>query len=394
MANPLQNAHQHLFSEFEVLSSVKICIVIPVKDEEIYLLKTLQAFADQVDLQGNKFEKDQFEILILANNCSDNSVAIIRNFQQENPLLSIFLTEITLTKPNANIGYVRRILMNTAFERLQKNGGGIIMTTDGDTQVSSDWIVQTLAEFENGADAVGGRILLSENELEFLDDVTAEIHFKDEEYQLLIAALEAEIFQTKNEENPCHHQHFNGSFAVTTGCYERSGGIPDVTHLEDCAFYDRLQRIDAKVHHSSKVIVHTSARCIGRTEVGLSSQLNEWKSGGLQSSELMVTSAETHLNHFMLKKNLKNIWEQKIETLPEFKVAIKQIIPSLTVKKEDYLNYQSSIYFGTWFSDFLAKHHKNWVQNFSVEPIDLAIEKLKVALQDYSSEVFSQTSIR
>lgn len=50
MAESVQTSHQTLFSEFEMASSVKICIVIPVKDEENYLLKTLNAFANQVDL--------------------------------------------------------------------------------------------------------------------------------------------------------------------------------------------------------------------------------------------------------------------------------------------------------------------------------------------------------
>lgn len=393
MAESVQTSHQTLFSEFEMASSVKICIVIPVKDEENYLLKTLNAFANQVDLKGDLFPTERFEILILANNCTDNSARIIKEFQRDNPSLLLFLEEICLDPPHANIGYVRRLLMNTAFERLQKNGGGIMMTTDGDTEVATDWIAQTLAEFEKGVDAVGGRILLAKDELDFLDENTATIHFKDEEYQLLAAELESVILETKYGENPPHHQHFNGSFAVTTDCYDLSGGIPEVTHLEDCAFFEILQRIDAKVQHSFNVIVHTSARCIGRTDVGLSSQLNEWKSGGLQSGDWKVLSAETILNRFILKKNLKNIWDQKTATFSEFEEAINHIIPSLKLSQADFSHYQSNIYFGAWFYDFTAKNEINQITNFSVEPIDTAIEKLKIFVEDYSSPRFSQTSI-
>lgn len=394
MTNSPFDPNYTLFSEFKIAPEVKICIVIPVKDEEIYILKTLDAFVHQTDLNGELFNREKFEILVLANNCTDNSVALIKKFQQENPFLNIYLTEITLPKSQSNIGYVRRILMNTAWKRLTNNGNGFIMTTDGDTQVSNDWIAQNINEFRNGADAVGGRILLAADELELLDKNTAEIHFKDEEYQLLVAELEVEIFCVKKIDNPNHHQHFNGSFAITTELYHLSGGIPDVTHLEDCAFFDRLQRFDAKISQSSKVLVYTSARCVGRTDVGLSSQLNEWKVGKLPSSEMLVVSAESIVFILKMKKSLLDIWNRKIESSNLFEDVLRQIIPSIQISESDFEIYQSNIYFGAWFSDFVNQHQEKWVQKNNLEPIDNAISKLKEFVKDYSTSSFSQTSIR
>lgn len=394
MTNSPFDPNYTIFSEYKIAPEVEICIVIPVKDEEIYILKTLNAFVHQTDLNGHLFNREKFEILVLANNCTDNSVALIKKFQQENPFLNIYLTEITLPKSQSNIGYVRRILMNTAWKRLTKNDRGFIMTTDGDTQVSRDWIAQNLNEFRNGADAVGGRILLAEDELELLDKNTVEIHFKDEEYQLLIAELEAEIFCEKKIDNPNHHQHFNGSFAITTELYHLSGGIPDVTHLEDCAFFDRLQRFDAKIHHSSSVLVYTSARCVGRTDVGLSSQLNEWKVGKLPSSEMLVVSADSIVFLLNLKKSLQDIWNHKIESSNLFEDVLRQIIPSIEISESDFEIYQSNIYFGAWFSDFVDQHQEKWVRKNNLEPIDNAISKLKEFVKDYSTSSFSQTSIR
>lgn len=394
MIHSSTDPNETLFSEFKIAPEVKICIVIPVKDEEIYILKTLNAFVHQTDLNGQLFNREQFEILVLANDCTDNSVALIQKFQQENPSLNIYLTEITLPKSQSNIGYVRRILMNTAWKRLTQNGHGFIMTTDGDTQVSNDWIAQNLNEFRNGADAVGGRILLAAEELELLDKNTVEIHFKDEEYQLLIAELEAEIFGVKKTDPPNHHQHFNGSFAITTELYHLSGGIPDVTHLEDCAFFERLQRFDAKIHHSSKVLVYTSARCVGRTDVGLSSQLNQWKIGKLPSSEMLVVSAESIVFLLKLKKSLHDIWNQEIESSNLLEDVLRPIIPSIKISESDFEMYQSTIYFGAWFSDFVNQHQEKWVQKNNPEPIDNAISKLKELVKDYSISSFSQTSIR
>lgn len=301
--------HQEIFSNFSLSPTVKSSVVIPVKDEEEYILDTLYAFLGQVEINGEPLQRDTFEILVLANNCSDRSVGLIKNFQQQNPSLNLHLTEIELSYEQANIGYVRRILMDAACNRLEENNGGVILTTDADTVISEDWIAQNINEIEKGADAVGGRILLHENELSELDDLTRFYHFKDEKYQLLIADLEAKILEIHYDYFPRHHQHFNGSFAVTTDCYRKAGGIPNVKHLEDCAFFDRLQRIDAKVRHSFQVKVHTSARFIGRTEVGLAYQLNTWKNSQLQNFDYLVESAESILYRFFLKKKTEGLLE-------------------------------------------------------------------------------------
>ncbi|MFP3591503.1 glycosyltransferase [Chryseobacterium sp. SIMBA_038] len=155
MKNFTERFIDSLFSRFSILPSVKFSIFIPVKDEEAYIFKTLTAFSRQVDLFGKSLDSKQFEILILANNCSDQSVALIKQFQNNHPELNIYLEEVILSAKQANIGYVRRKLMECAYTRLHKNGGGIIMTTDGDTTVAPDWISQTYREINNGAEVVG-----------------------------------------------------------------------------------------------------------------------------------------------------------------------------------------------------------------------------------------------
>ncbi|MGS0748994.1 glycosyltransferase [Halpernia sp. GG3] len=61
-------------------ANTKICVVIPVKDEENYIEKTLRAFFRQIDHYGDPLDHNCFEVLILANNCSDQSVVLIENF--------------------------------------------------------------------------------------------------------------------------------------------------------------------------------------------------------------------------------------------------------------------------------------------------------------------------
>ena len=375
------NFQSKLFSTAPILPSTEVTIVIPVKDEETYIEDLLNSLKDQVDLAGNKINYDLYEVLILANNCSDGTVDIIKKFKLKNKKINLHLEEVVLEADQANIGFVRKTLMDLAYTRLSFNGGGLILTTDGDTIVSPDWIIQNSAEIRNGAEAVGGRILLKEDEFQCLDNGISFFHKKDEEYQLLIAALEAEVLENFDYRKGCHHQHFNGSFAVTTDCYHKSGGVPVVKNLEDCAFYDRLLAVDAKVRHSNNIIVKTSARCIGRTDIGLSHQLNIWKNIDIKKDEFLVEASESILYRLTIKKQLKDLWNRRnsenILVEQEFQTIDNQI------KFDENLlaNFTTSNYFGEWFQKIKHLNEHSWREQFQAIDIDEAITNLKAVLQ-------------
>lgn len=391
MKNPAQ--HAPFFSRAAISPRVKCSIVIPVKNEETYILKTLGCFALQVDRSGKPLDPHIFEVLVLANNCTDRSVNYIKDFQHDHPHLHIHLEEVTLGPSEANIGYIRRKLMESAFVRLSQNGGGTILTTDGDTLVAADWIAQTHWEIEHGAEVVGGRILLVDEEFEGLDPCTRLYHLKDEKYNLLIAELEGKIINPAVDPVPRHHQHFNGSFAITSDCYARSGGVPVVEHLEDCAFFEQLQRIDAKIRHSHNVKVHTSARCIGRAEIGLSYQLNAWKNLGDQMEQYFVESCASISYRLQLKKSLLNLWERKYQPELDLYSELKTIFPNLAIDDDGYTSFYDTRYFGAWYEQLIQIKQIQDQQQFPPVPIDTAIEALQIKVQEYADHDFAHTSI-
>ena len=319
-----------------ILPHCRVCIVIPVRDEGENLAKTLDSLARQVDLSGCRLAPQSFEIIILANNCRDNSAEIAYQWQKQNIICCLHVAEIILPDENANVGFARRLLMNEAYRRLKTNKfhGGIMMTTDGDSQAAPDWIAATTAEIENGADAVGGRIEIHPAELKRLDEHTRSFYLLDEKYRLLAAEFESRLDSLEHDAHPRHHQHFNGSFAVTTDAYEKAGGIPDVKYLEDVAFYNALLRVDAKVRHSPKMRVYTSARNAGRTELGLSTQLNEWQIMGQNKDVYFVESAESLEKKYTARRNLR-LFRQKLQAkkLPNC-AEISAIAETLCVSAE------------------------------------------------------------
>ncbi|MEP7037823.1 MAG: glycosyltransferase family 2 protein, partial [Acidobacteriota bacterium] len=240
-------------------------------------------------------------------------------------------------------------------------------------------------EIRNGADAVGGRILIDENEFKSLGKKAENFHLLDEEYRLLAAEIEDFYDRIPHDSLPRHHQHFNGSFAVTTDAFERAGGIPNVKFLEDVAFYNALSRIDAKFRHSSNVKVFTSARNQGRTELGLSTQLNEWEIMGRNGDLYLVESAQTIEKRFTSRRKLRKLWQAvKSETEFDF-TEISTLAENLLISNINLLiALKKSETFGILMEKITDEQNTNnkWKQENSLVPVQKAILDLRKNLKN------------
>jgi hypothetical protein len=266
--------------------------VIPVFNEEANIERTLQAFASQVDRDGCPLDPDRFEILVLANNCTDRSAMLARQFAAAYPHLHLHVIELVLPRAHAHVGAARRLVMDEACRRLGRLGrsNGVIASTDGDTQVREDWVAANLREVARGADAVGGRIQASADELAGLDAGARRYYTRDLAYRTARAAYECVLAPDPYNPWPRHHHCFGGSLAVTAATYLAAGGIPAIKALEDLAFCRSLARIQARVRHSPEVVVHTSMRCAGRVEIGLSGTLAIWSRAASEGVPWLVES--------------------------------------------------------------------------------------------------------
>lgn len=363
-----------------------VVVVVPVRDEAEHLPETLESFSRQVDWQNQPFDNRKFEIIFLVNNTSDDSAQIIHGWHQKNPRLTVHIAERNLPKECANIGYVRRWLMNEAFLRLRKNkfGGGIIATTDADTQIAPNWIAANISEIERGAEAVGGRILIRPDELWKMDSKCRAFHLRDTGYRLMAAEIECYLDDLAHDFAPRHHQHFNGSFAVTTEAFAKAGGVPEVRFLEDVAFYQSLLRVDARFRHSPLVRVKTSARDKGRTESGLSTQLNEWTIMGCNGDDYFVESAISIERRLQARKILRTIQQSHGKTLPI--EDIKKLADDLLVSEEflsEKLNLAPT--FGGLYEDVLREQHRigEWTKENPLEIVEKAIYDLRRKLENF-----------
>ena len=257
-------------------AALRASVIIPAKDEADNLPATLAALAAQTDLRGRPLPPATFEVIVLANNCADDTAATVRRVARQLPRLALHVAELHLPPAEAHVGQARRLLMDEACYRLQLAGRpvGLIASTDADTRVAPTWLAANLAEIEAGADAVGGRILTDSPRLGACP--VRRTQLRDVAYHLLRARLERLLDPNPADPWPCHHQHYGASLALTARAYQLVGGLPVVRFLEDEALWQALRRHDLRLRHSPTVQVVTSDRQCGRVEIGLSWQLRQW----------------------------------------------------------------------------------------------------------------------
>ena len=358
--------------------ALMLSVVIPVRNEAEQLAKTLASLASQVNARGEALNPAVYEVLVLANNCTDETAEVARRFALRHPRFALHIAEIALPPPLAHVGTARRLLMDKACRRLVSCGHshGVIASPDGDTRVASDWVHQMLAETAAGADAVGGRIRVERQRGE---DWEARLYcLRDTAYQRGLARLETLLDPDPADPWPRHHQFFGGNFGITAQAYHAIGGLPPLPCLEDVALKDALRRTDACIRHSPHVRVSTSARQEGRTPLGLSSQLREWGEMGRTGHAHWVQQPAAVATRFTARRLLRRQWgtagtgSADLDALAgELAVPASLLCSGLAGPRQP---------FGVLWAEVMARHNEPdgaWARRWPLIPITDALPDLR-----------------
>ena len=311
-------------------ASLQACVIIPAKDEAHHLPATLAALAAQTEVSGAPLPAGCLEVIVLANNCTDATAAVVRQLACCYPRLALHVAELQLPPHLAHVGQARRLLMDAAARRLEATAGpqGLILSTDADTLAAPDWLAACRAEVAAGAAAVGGRLFTRPAapgadaearapELAGADAATVRrTQLRDATYHLLRNQLECQLDPCSHDPWPRHHQHFGASLAVTVAAYRQVGGLPVVPYLEDEALWRALCRHDLPVRHSPRARVSTSARQQGRVEVGLSWQLREWAAHAQAQREPQVECPRQLAALWQARHELRACWQGRSQPTP------------------------------------------------------------------------------
>lgn len=376
---PVFAPHQsRLFNQIPPSPNLLISVIIPARNEATNLERSLHALRNQQQARGVAFPSGVYEVLLLLNNCTDESELVAQNYQQRYPDFPLRIASVHLSAEMANVGTVRRLLMNEAYQRLigVNKPNGIIASTDADTVVDPQWLYHILQETDSGCEAVGGRILTRPDgnpvRLNYLRDVT---------YRMLVAQTEAQIDPQPYDPWPRHFQHFGASLALTCAAYKRVGGLPEVPHLEDEALYRALLRTDTRIRQSPNVRVTTSTRLQGQATVGFSEQLRYWATMNRAKKCQLAEPAGAIIRRLQNRNQLRVSWQNRFDQQAVDSLAL---IATELMVDADWLQDELVVnrYFGQLWENVEAQMATGkWSAQWPLVPITDAIDELRVFMR-------------
>ena len=100
------------------LETCRACIVVPARDESLRIEKCLSALVRQIDPEGRPIDPAKYEVIVLANNCHDETAARALAFGVRHPRLVLHVVEVNFPPARSYVGCARKLLMDEACQRL------------------------------------------------------------------------------------------------------------------------------------------------------------------------------------------------------------------------------------------------------------------------------------
>ncbi len=237
----------------------RIVVAIPMHNEAETIETCLAALARQD-------HEDPFEVVALLNNCDDDTARIARGLVSSLPY-DLHILECWLDPAALNAGVARRMATQYALSLVGEDG--IILTTDADAKVATNWIAANIASIDAGADVVAGMAVLDEHDAEALPERLLIDDAKEVAFGTLLDEIDWLLDPDAADPWPRHTQHSGASIAVRARCLALAGGVPAIPLGEDRRLFTRLHRIDARIRHATEVTVTVSGRTAGRAKGGM-----------------------------------------------------------------------------------------------------------------------------
>jgi cellulose synthase/poly-beta-1,6-N-acetylglucosamine synthase-like glycosyltransferase len=243
----------------------RVIVAVPACNEAERIDACLGALAFQRDEWGATLPSSLYKILLFANNCSDRTADIARDFAAQVPV-SIEIIEERLSAAQSSAGLARKRAMDLASDRLSSNG--VILTTDADSIVSPTWVSAALAAIDDGADCVAGYVDGHPLESTRLGLRFVERGRLEEAYHAAISRISSIFDPRAHDPWPNHRVSSGACLGITLKAYRKIGGLPPLACGEDAALTLAVECHAMKVRHSLRMTVMTSCRTDGRAKGG------------------------------------------------------------------------------------------------------------------------------
>ncbi len=298
-----------------------LIVAIPVHNEADTIEGCLTALARQD-------HRDPFEVVALLNNCSDDTARIAHGLAARLPY-ALHVRECWLEPTEVNAGVARRMATQYALSRAGENG--IILTTDADSKVATNWMTANIAAIDAGSDAVAGMAVLDDRDAASLPERLLIDDEKEEAFGTLLDEIDWLLDPDAADPWPRHTQHSGASIAVRARFLALAGGIPAIPLGEDRQLFTQLRRIDARIRHAREVMVMVSGRTVGRAKGGMADTIaRRLREPDKWLDEAMEPAAD-HARRAALRARAREIWTGRHASAVALAHALR--LPVTTVRR-------------------------------------------------------------
>ena len=284
-------------------SSANIIVTIPAHNEEEVIVNCLKAIYNQTTVGHNPLPKDEFEVIVMCHNCNDKTYEFCQKFATNYPDFNLVILQTSNTNVN-NVGAVRRLLMNIAYQRLQDKRRFIAMT-DADTLVDTYWIANLLGYLNCDYGLICGKI---EIETTGLSPKMIDFLKLKNDYFSEVLKLEKALFIDDTNPHPRHCDNSGPNLTIRGTVYIKIGGIKPIGFCEDVALYDEVLFNGFSVRHCPYSKVTTSSRKNTRTPWGFGKELEIF-----ETSKDIKFEVES-LNGILARLHVQNLIKEFFKT--------------------------------------------------------------------------------
>lgn len=311
-------------------------IVIPARNEAQRIGRCLDAAAEAI----RHAQPVVTGLIVVVNNSTDatNEHAVV--WALAHPTVPVLLVNCTFAPPEANAGAARRVGLDLAAKRVRQNG--VLMTTDADSSVRSDWITRNLSELAQ-ADLICGRFVADPAEVGTLPAQVARHCIIETDYMSVAVKVAAFLDPQPHDPDPPHNNAPGASLAFTRELYETVGGMPAIPMSEDRAFAALAEEHDFRLRHSDAVVVETSCRMTGRTGGGMAGALRARAVEVDPQADEWLEPAATFILRYRLRGQLRAAWPDPVSLQARladslgFAEAVRLMSPPLPMRFGTFL---------------------------------------------------------
>ena len=239
-------------------------IAIPVRDEAELLPRCLASLRRAMAATSTLGT-----VVVVVNGSTDESAQVVVDWLLRHAVAGL-VVEVAFDLSIQDAPHARRLALDIAA---QFAPDGVLLTTDADSYVGTDWIDRALASIERGFDLVCDDVRLDESEASSLPKEVGRIGELERAY--VAACIDLWRLWTGTTDDPVDTRASGAGMAIRTSAYTAVGGLPLPRHGEDRALRSIMRQSGFRTMTSLDCGTRTSARLDARAAGGCGETLRQ-----------------------------------------------------------------------------------------------------------------------